>query len=136
MRAVLDIEHSGLRPSGSRRESGRDLSCVARGIHSAGLRGTTRRATGHAAQAADRLAHQTLSGWKSRQRMEGTGREYRIAAPRGALPDPTDDYFLLALVEEGEADCLVTGDRNGLPALSRHKATRIVSASGFSALLA
>lgn len=48
-------------------------------------------------------------------------------------PDPTDD-FLLALAEAGKADYLVTGDRNGLLALSRHKATRIVSARHFSAL--
>jgi putative PIN family toxin of toxin-antitoxin system len=50
-------------------------------------------------------------------------------------PDPTDD-FLLALSEAGKADYLVTGDRSGLLALSRHKATRILSASDFAALLA
>src|SRR5271154_4141317 len=42
-------------------------------------------------------------------------------------PDPTDD-FLLALSEAGKADCLVTGDKSGLLALGRHRATRIVSA--------
>ena len=48
-------------------------------------------------------------------------------------PDPTDD-FLLALSEGGEADYLVTGDKCGLLALGRHKATRIVSAREFAAL--
>jgi len=50
-------------------------------------------------------------------------------------PDPTDD-FLLALSEAGKADYLVTGDKGGLLALDRHKATRIISASAFAALLA
>jgi putative PIN family toxin of toxin-antitoxin system len=50
-------------------------------------------------------------------------------------PDPTDD-FLLAVSEGGEADFLVTGDRSGLLALGRHKATRIVSAREFAALFA
>jgi hypothetical protein len=49
--------------------------------------------------------------------------------------DPTDD-FLLAISETGKADCLVTGDKSGLLALGRHKATRIVSASDFAALVA
>jgi predicted nucleic acid-binding protein len=48
-------------------------------------------------------------------------------------PDPTDD-FLLALSEAGDADYLVTGDKSGLLALDRHKATRIVSAREFAAL--
>jgi putative PIN family toxin of toxin-antitoxin system len=48
-------------------------------------------------------------------------------------PDPTDD-FLLALSEGGKADYLVTGDKSGLLALDRHKATRIVSAREFAAL--
>ena len=50
-------------------------------------------------------------------------------------PDPTDD-FLLALSEAGKADYLVTGDKSGLLALGRHKATRIISASDFAALFA
>ena len=50
-------------------------------------------------------------------------------------PDPTDD-FLLALSEAGKADYLVTGDKGGLLALDRHKATRIVSARAFAALFA
>ena len=50
-------------------------------------------------------------------------------------PDPTDD-FLLALSEGGKADYLVTGDKSGLLALDRHKATRIVSAREFAALFA
>ena len=50
-------------------------------------------------------------------------------------PDPTDD-FLLALSEGGKADYLVTGDKGGLLALHRHKATRIVSAREFAALFA
>jgi uncharacterized protein len=49
--------------------------------------------------------------------------------------DPTDN-FLLALSEAGNTDYLVTGDKSGLLALDRHKATRIVSASDFAALLA
>ena len=47
--------------------------------------------------------------------------------------DPTDD-FLLALCEVGKADYLVTGDKSGLLALTRHRATRIVSARDFAAL--
>jgi len=50
-------------------------------------------------------------------------------------PDPTDD-FLLALCEAANADYLVTGDKSGLLALDRHKATRIVSASDFAAFVA
>ena len=48
-------------------------------------------------------------------------------------PDPTDD-FLLAVSEAGKADYLVTGDKSGLLALDRHKATRIVSAGDFAAM--
>jgi putative PIN family toxin of toxin-antitoxin system len=64
-----------------------------------------------------------------------------LAETVGALPrverspDPTDD-FLLALSEAGKADYLVTGDKSGLLALVRHKATRIISASDFAALFA
>jgi uncharacterized protein len=47
-------------------------------------------------------------------------------------PDPTDN-FLLGLSEGGKADYLVTGDKSGLLALDRHKATRIVSAREFAA---
>ena len=50
-------------------------------------------------------------------------------------PDPTDD-FLLAMSEGGKANYLVTGDKSGLLALDRHKATRIVSAREFAALFA
>jgi hypothetical protein len=50
-------------------------------------------------------------------------------------PDPTDD-FLLALAKGGKADYLVTGDKSGLLALDRHKATRIVSAREFAGLFA
>src|SRR5580704_17716614 len=49
--------------------------------------------------------------------------------------DPTDD-FLLSMSEGGKADYLVTGDKNGLLALGRHKATQIVSAREFAALFA
>ncbi len=50
-------------------------------------------------------------------------------------PDPNDD-FLLAICETGKADYLVTGDKSGLLSLRRHKATRIISAIDFGALLA
>lgn len=43
-------------------------------------------------------------------------------------PDPRDD-FLLGLCEAGTADCLVTGDKNDLLALSRHAGTQIVTAA-------
>jgi uncharacterized protein len=65
----------------------------------------------------------------------------KLASGVGELPDversadPTDD-FLLAMSEVGQADYLVTGDKSGLLALDRHKATRIVSASDFAALFA
>ena len=49
-------------------------------------------------------------------------------------PDPTDD-FLLALCEAGKADYLVTGDKSGLLALIRHRATRILSARDFNGRL-
>jgi putative PIN family toxin of toxin-antitoxin system len=47
-------------------------------------------------------------------------------------PDATDD-FLLMMAEAGNTDFLVTGDKSGLLALGRHKATRIVSAREFAA---
>ena len=50
-------------------------------------------------------------------------------------PDPADD-FLLGLSEAGKADYLVTGDKSGLLALNRHKATRIISAQEFAGLFA
>jgi predicted nucleic acid-binding protein len=58
-----------------------------------------------------------------------------LLPPVNRSPDPTDD-FLLALCEAGNADYLVTGDKSRLLALDRHKATRIVSASDFAALVA
>ena len=45
-------------------------------------------------------------------------------------PDPEDD-FLLAAVEAGKADFLVTGDKSGLLALRRHAGARIISARDF-----
>jgi putative PIN family toxin of toxin-antitoxin system len=65
----------------------------------------------------------------------------RLAEDAGPLPlvnrspDPTDN-FLLALCEASNADYLVTGDKSGLLAVHSHKATRIVSASDFAALVA
>jgi predicted nucleic acid-binding protein len=44
------------------------------------------------------------------------------------------DDFLLAMCEAGDADYLVTGDKSGLLALDRHKATRIVSAHEFAGI--
>ena len=63
----------------------------------------------------------------------------KLAADIDPLPrverssDPTDD-FLLAMSHSGKADYLVTGDKSGLLALGRHKATRIVSAREFAGL--
>ena len=45
--------------------------------------------------------------------------------------DPRDD-LLLALCEAGQADWLVTGDKDDLLALVRHAETKIVSASHFA----
>jgi putative PIN family toxin of toxin-antitoxin system len=56
--------------------------------------------------------------------------------PRVKRSPDASDGFLLALCEAGKADYLVTGDKGGLLALKRHKATRIVSARKFAALLA
>jgi len=42
-------------------------------------------------------------------------------------PDPYDN-FLLAMAEAGQADVLVTGDKRGLLALTRHHGTRILTA--------
>jgi len=50
-------------------------------------------------------------------------------------PDPADD-FLLGLSEAGKADYLVTGEKSGLLALNRHKATLIISAQEFAGLFA
>lgn len=64
-----------------------------------------------------------------------------LAEVIGSLPrirrssDPDDD-FLLALSEAGEADYLVTGDKSGLLALTRHRGTRIIAVRDFAALLA
>jgi uncharacterized protein len=63
----------------------------------------------------------------------------KLAGEIGSLPrvkrsaDPNDD-FLLALSEAGKADYLVTGDKSGLLALERHKATQIISPTSFAAL--
>jgi hypothetical protein len=58
-----------------------------------------------------------------------------LLPPVNRSPDPIDN-FLLALCEAGNPDYLVTGDKSGLLVLDRHKATRIVSASAFAALVA
>ena len=55
--------------------------------------------------------------------------------PRVRRSSDPDDDFLLALSEAGRADYLVTGDKSGLLALKHHKATRILSARAFAALL-
>lgn len=49
-------------------------------------------------------------------------------------PDPGDN-FLLAMVEAGEAEYLVTGDKQDLLALKEHGRAKIVTASEFVALL-
>jgi predicted nucleic acid-binding protein len=59
-----------------------------------------------------------------------------LAEPVTRLPatrrsdDPADD-FLLAMAEAGRADYLVTGDKAGLLALTRHQATTILTARTF-----
>ena len=64
----------------------------------------------------------------------------RLAEDVGPLPrvkrspDPNDD-FLLAMSEAGKANYLVTGDKSGLLSLQHHRATRILSAAAFRALL-
>lgn len=50
-------------------------------------------------------------------------------------PDPGDN-FLLALVEAGGADYLVTGDKSGLLTLRKHKGTIITTARDFAERLA
>lgn len=54
-------------------------------------------------------------------------------ASGAVAPDPKDSY-LLALAEAGEADFLVTGDKE-LQSLKRHKSTRIVSPAQMVRLL-
>jgi putative PIN family toxin of toxin-antitoxin system len=49
-------------------------------------------------------------------------------------PDQRDD-FLLALCEAGEADWLVTGDKNDLLALERHGGAHIATAATFAKAL-
>jgi len=63
-----------------------------------------------------------------------------LAERPAALPavarsrDPRDD-FLLALCEAGQADWLVTGDKNDLLALERQGSTRIATASELAGIL-
>ena len=65
----------------------------------------------------------------------------RLAENIGSLPrvkpssDPNDD-FLLAMSEAGKPGYLVTGDKDGLLTLHRHKSTQIISASDFVSLFA
>jgi uncharacterized protein len=54
--------------------------------------------------------------------------------PIARSPD-SDDDFLLALAEVGNADYLVTGDKAGLLLLRTHRGTRIVTARHFSQLI-
>lgn len=54
--------------------------------------------------------------------------------PRVERSAGPDDDYLLALCEAGNADYLVTGDKNGLLGLDTHKSTRIISARDFAAL--
>jgi predicted nucleic acid-binding protein len=56
--------------------------------------------------------------------------------PQLSTTGGTPSDFLLALSEAGRADYLVTGDKSGLLALTRHQATRIVSARDFAAAFA
>ena len=56
--------------------------------------------------------------------------------PRVERSSYPDDDYLLALSEAGNADYLVTGDKNGLLDLDTHKGTRIISARDFAALFA
>lgn len=50
-------------------------------------------------------------------------------------PDPGDN-FLLAMLEAGEAEYLVTGDKADLLALKEHGRAKIISATAFLAVLA
>jgi len=52
-----------------------------------------------------------------------------------ASKDPYDNY-LLAIAQAGQADYLVTGDKADLLSLKKHKATAIVSVTGFARLIA
>jgi uncharacterized protein len=54
--------------------------------------------------------------------------------PRLTLCDDPDDNYLLALAEAGEAQFLITRDKQ-LLALKRHKSARIVTPADFIALL-
>ncbi len=49
-------------------------------------------------------------------------------------PDPADN-FLFALAQAGGADYLISGDKCGVLAISRHGACQIVTARQFAALL-
>src|ERR1700737_3980414 len=118
---------------------GCDLSRLAGGVfHASDLRGATRRTAHHAAQAGDRGAHQRITPYKAGSLINQLK---EFAETIGSLPrverspDPTDD-FLLALSEAGRADYLVTGDKSGLLALTRHRRPRIVSAREFARLCA
>lgn len=68
-------------------------------------------------------------------------RLYNRAVDVGRLPevlrssDP-DDNFILAMAEAGSAHYLVSGDRDGLLVLRRHRKTRILSPRAFALLLA
>ena len=73
------------------------------------------------------------------RRGQGKPSPYKFGCGSAALR-LCGEFFLgcgsAALCEAGNADYLVTGDECGLLALDRHKATRIVSARDFAALVA
>jgi len=89
------------------------------------LRGTTRQL--HATLRKPRIAER-IKPYKAGRLVNEMN---HLAENIGALPrverflDPGDD-FLLALSEADKADYLVTGDKSGLLALVRHRATRLL----------
>jgi uncharacterized protein len=62
--------------------------------------------------------------------------ELVASVPSTRLSDDPADDFLLGMSEAGRADYLVTGDKAGLLALGRHRATAILTARAFLDVLA
>ena len=56
-------------------------------------------------------------------------------SPKVAVSSDPADNFLFALAQAGDAAYLVSGDKNGVLTISRHRACQVLTARQFAALL-